>query len=162
MVQAQMPAPDAAESATRFRDALQKLEKALATPAIEGELAEWGRAVQEAWDEAAACIRASVDVAHRKQMKEIAETDPEMFKRVEEIDKEDNEIRRLLHNFDNDVPRVTRALPIAEKDPAARVNEEQAKLVNEGLAFVSRVRKQDVVVQTWLLEAFNRERGAGD
>jgi hypothetical protein len=154
--------PDATENGIRLRNALQSLEKALATPAIEGELAEWGRAVQDAWSEAAACIRASVDVAHRKQMKDIAETDPEMFKRIEEIGTEDNEIRRLLHKLDNDVPRVIRALPIAEKDPAARVNEEQEKLVNEGLAFVSRVRKQDVVVQTWLVEAFNRERGTGD
>ena len=138
------------------------LEKALDTPAIEGELAEWGRALQKPWDEAAQCIRASIDVAHRMQTKEIAEADPGMFQRIDEINAEDDEIRRILHNLDNDIPRMIRAFPLAERDPAARVNEEQERLVKEALAFVTRVRKQEVVVQTWLMEAFDRERGGGD
>ena len=162
MTQTTSPSTGAAEHDDPLRDALQAFEKTLATPVVEGEMAEWGRAMQQAWEEAAKCIRASVDVAHRKQMKEIAEADPEMYKRVEQIDAEDREIRRLLDNQASDIPRVIRNLPIAERDPAALVNEELESLVNDGLAFVSRVRKQEVVVQTWLLEAFNRERGDGD
>ncbi len=162
MAQTKSPSPGAAANESPLRDALQAVEKALATPIVEGEMAEWGRAIQQAWDEAAKCIRAAVDVAHRKQMKEIAEADPEMFKRIEQIDAEDREIRRLLDNLASDIPHVIRNLPLAERDPAALVNEELESLVNDGLAFVSRVRKQEVVVQTWLLEAFNRERGNGD
>jgi hypothetical protein len=36
------------------------------------------------------------------------------------------------------------------------------KLVDTSVALVTRVRKQDVALQTWFAEAFNRERGGGD
>jgi hypothetical protein len=35
-------------------------------------------------------------------------------------------------------------------------------LIDEGLTFIARVRKQATAIQTWFVEAFNRDRGAVD
>jgi hypothetical protein len=36
------------------------------------------------------------------------------------------------------------------------------KLVDQGMALVTQIRKQEVAIQTWFIEAFNRDRGSVD
>lgn len=153
---------DVHEFDAKLRAALEALEMALATPLVEGELSEWSRHLQNVWNEAAALVRLQIDVIHTKQFEEIGKADPEMFKRIEEMEREDEAIRGQLATLTKSVEFLNRRLPVAEGDPTAPVNDEQNRVVNDGLAFVTRVRKQEVVVTTWLLEAFRRERGIAD
>ena len=144
------------------RDALEAFETALATPLVEGEMAEWSRLVQHTWSRVAALVRFQLDVVHRKQFKEIAETDPEMFKRVEELESEDVEIRAQLDNLAVAISHVSWAPQAAERTPAATVSDVQQRIIDAGIAFVVQVRKQEVAINTWFQEAFNRDRGVGD
>ncbi len=57
--------------------------------------------------------------------------------------------------------RASLRAPEVEPDEGQANNHVQA-LIDEAMAFIMRARKQEVAVQTWYVEAFNRERGGGD
>lgn len=145
-----------------LRTALEALETALATPLVEGELSDWSRQVEASWESVHPLVRHQLDVEHKKQFEEIAKADPEMYKRIEQMECEDGAIRDQIDRLSGNILHMQRRLPVAEGDPTAPINDEQTNLVNEGLCFVTQVRKQQVVVTTWLLEAFRRERGVAD
>ena len=64
---------------------------------------------------------------------------------------------KLHHTVQRMAEHVPKLAP--DEDKAVR---HTAKLVDGGVALVARVRKQEVAVQTWYSEAFNRDRGAVD
>jgi hypothetical protein len=74
---------------------------------------------------------------------------------------EDAAIEKDRKTFDQAVSRIATHVPKLEPDEE-KAQQHVKKLVDEGMAFVARVRKQEVAIQTWFVEAFNRDRGAGD
>jgi hypothetical protein len=42
------------------------------------------------------------------------------------------------------------------------VIEQQQALLEEGLRFVTHVRKQETAIRSWIQEAFQRDTGSGD
>src|SRR5262245_42044583 len=86
------PTIDPAQSGTELNDALTKLETALLTPVVSGELESWARTVQEAADGLSACLPTYLKNVLHAQYAEIARTDPELLPRVEQLIAEDRNV----------------------------------------------------------------------
>jgi hypothetical protein len=148
-------------SESELKSALAALETCLSTPILSGELAGWVGEVQKAWEVASAEIRDNVNNLHPTQYEEMAEEDQELLPQIEQLKAEDEAIEADRERIGQMVERDAQHVPKLEPDEA-KAQKHVQNLIDDGLAFVQRVRKQEVAVSTWLVEAFNRDRGTGD
>lgn len=144
-----------------FKSALDAFETSLATPIVSGELSDWLEATQNTWAEAASQITDRIEKQHPPQFEAIGKQDMELLPTVERLQAEDTAIASDLAAYHHGISRY------AEQIPKLEPNEEKAqhyikKLIDEGIALIVRVRKQEVAIQTWYIEAFNRDRGPVD
>jgi hypothetical protein len=144
-----------------LKASLDAVETSLATPVVSGELAEWLDTVQKTWAEASAQIHFQVTQAHARQYEQISKADPELLPRVEQLQAEDQAIEQQRNQLSQSVRRTAQHAPKLEPDEEKALQHIR-KLVDDGAALIARVRKQEVAIQTWFVEAFNRDRGAGD
>jgi hypothetical protein len=150
-----------AVSENALKNALTAFETSLATPVISGELANWLRGVQAAWTDASEQVHFSVKHAHPRQFEEIGSADPELLPQTEQLQAEDAAIEEERERFSTALKRSAEHIPKLEPDEG-KAQQHTKKLVDEGLALITRVRKQEVAIGTWFVEAFNRDRGGGD
>jgi hypothetical protein len=144
-----------------LKTALSAFETSLATPVVSGELAEWLDAVKQSWADLSAQTHYRAQHEHPRQFEQISKEDPELLPRVEQLQAEDEAIELDRATLSQTVSRTTAHAPKLEPDEEKALHHTK-RLVDEGTAFVARVRKQEVAIQTWFVEAFNRDRGAGD
>src|SRR5262245_37399550 len=76
---------------------LAKLERAIYVPMVAGEVTEWLGAVSRAAKKVAETTCEYFRVVHTDVFEQIAEHDPEQNARVQELDREDDEICASLH-----------------------------------------------------------------
>jgi hypothetical protein len=150
------PTADAA-----LKAALDTFERSLISPIISGDMVGWFEEVEESWREAASQIHFQTKHLHPRRYEEIAQQDSELLPRIDLLKAEDGAIEAEREKFNQGVSRLAEHIPKLEPD------EEKAQkytntLSDEGVAFIARIRKQAVAVQTWYIEAFNRDRGAVD
>jgi hypothetical protein len=141
-----------------LKAALSAVETNLVTPVVSGDMTERLESLKTSWVTATEQVQQHFK-QHAAQFEEIGSADPELLPRVEQLESEDVAIEKDRHAFDQAVARM------AEHGPKLEPDEEKAqqhlkKLVDQGMAFITRVRKQEVAIQTWFVEAFNRDRGA--
>jgi len=146
---------------SELRTALTAFETSVATPVVSGELGDWADTVRKAWSEASAQIDRQIRELHPRQYEEISNADAALFQQIELLKAEDSAIEQDRDRLDRAVKRVADHVPKLEPDEA-KAEPHVESLVEDAMAFVGRVRKQEVAVQTWFMEAFNRERGGGD
>jgi uncharacterized protein (UPF0335 family) len=144
-----------------LREALAAFETSITTPVISGELFDWIEKVERSWTEVSQQIDEQLKELHPKQFDEIAEADAALLRQVELMRAEDECIADEQASLNQTVARMREHLPKFEPDEA-KAQPHIEKIQAVGVAFVARVRKQEVAVQTWFAEAFNRERGGGD
>jgi hypothetical protein len=144
-----------------LKTALTAFETSLSTPIVSGELASWVGEVAKAWKTASATIHDCMTVVHPRQYEEMAEEDLELLPQIERLKAEDEAIERERERIGNMVERDAQHVPKLEPDEA-KAQKHVQNLIDEGLAFVMRARKQEVALETWLVEAFNRDRGTAD
>jgi hypothetical protein len=144
-----------------LKAALASFETSLATPVVSGELADWLDTLKKSWAVASANIHRAAERGHAAELEQIGSADPELLPRVEQLQAEDKAIEQARHTFDQAMTRITTHAPKLEPDEE-KAQQHVRKLVDEGMALVTRVRKQEVAIQTWFVEAFNRDRGAVD
>jgi hypothetical protein len=147
--------------ALQLKTALDSFEVACLRPIISGELQSWVNHLKEEWDRANKQLELHTKHLHPRQYEEITKQDPELFARVDQLRAEDVVIDTERARVDQSIARLAEHLPKLEPD------EEKAKVrastfVDDATAFLARVRKQVVAVQTWYVEAFDRDRGAVD
>lgn len=140
---------------------LEAWETALDTPVVSGELQAWMEQVQSAWQDVASKVEQHAGELHPRQLKQIADQDPELIPQVEKLKAEDEEIQKDRESLER------RLSTLAEHAPDFEPNEEKIKqhveaLAKHGISFVNRVRKQEVALDTWFMEAFQRDRGVAD
>ncbi len=152
---------NSADAEAAFKSSLDEFERALLHPLISGELSTWVQDIQHDWSEAASHIHYQLKHQHPRQYEEIAQQDPELLSRIDLLKAEDAAIEEHREKISQAVARVAEHVPKLEPDEA-KAEKHTKPLVDDGMAFVARVRKQVVAVQTWYIEAFNRDRGAGD
>jgi len=150
-----------ANQESELKAALDVLETSIATPIVPGALATWLADVQHAWAEAAAQVHFHVKHLHPRQFEEIAQQDPELLPRIELLKAEDAAIEEERGKLSERVVRMVEHAPQLEPD------EEKAQrhlkgMIDDVSALILRVRKQTVALQTWYMEAFNRDGGAVD
>jgi uncharacterized coiled-coil DUF342 family protein len=155
------PKPAANNSHDDLKAVLTEFETSLLTPTISGELASWLEEVQKTWEEASAQIHFHVKHLHPRQYDEISKQDPELLPRIDQLRAEDEVIEQQRAQLAQSIGRVGQHALKMEPD------EEKAQkhikvIVDVGTAFLIQVRKQEVAVQTWYVEAFNRDGGAVD
>jgi hypothetical protein len=150
-----------ANTETALRDALTAFESSVTTPIVSGELSDWVEKVKKSWSTVSAQITEQLHHIHPQQFQEISEADAALFRQVELLKAEDEAIEQYRGKLDQTMARMAEHLPKMEPDEAKAQPHVQS-LMDQSVALVARVRKQEVVVQTWFSEAFNRERGGGD
>jgi hypothetical protein len=152
---------EAANSTCDLNDALAKLETALLTPVVSGELESWARAVQEATETLAQRLPSYLKSVLHPEYAEIARSDPELLSRVEQLIAEDQNVVLEQDAFRSRVNEFARRAAQIKKDEA-QVTGERTKLEQEGLALVLRIKRQRTAADTWLAEAHYRDRGPVD
>jgi hypothetical protein len=149
------------ETERDLKDALDAFETALMTPVVSGELAVWGDQVRDAWATLTPIVERQVSRLHPKQYEEMTRQDPELFTHVDNLKAEDAAIRDEQQKLAQLIDRLANLAPLVEPDER-KFNDLQAHLRKDGIAFVARVRTQQVALETWYLEAFHRDRGYVD
>ena len=144
-----------------LKAALATFETSLLTPTVSGELAAWFEEVQKSWEEASAQIHFHVKHLHPRQYDEISKQDPELLPRIEKLQVEDDAIEQQRAHLSQLIGRVGQHAPKLEPDEE-KAQKHVRTIVDAGTAFLIQVRKQNVAVQTWYVEAFSRDRGAVD
>jgi hypothetical protein len=141
--------------------ALANFETSLVTPIVSGELSAWVEELEKTWREASSQIHYHVKHLHPRQYEEISKQDPELLPRVELLKAEDDAIEQQREQIASAIKRVVQHAPKLEPDEE-KAQKHTKTIVDDGTAFLARVRKQEVGLQTWYVEAFNRDRGAVD
>jgi adenylyl- and sulfurtransferase ThiI len=144
-----------------LHDALEAFEASLATPVVSGELAVWSDLVRAAWNSLLPLVFKQATELNPKLYDEITNQDPELFAQIDKLKAEDAALTECCLGLNQTVERVAKLAPLIEPDER-KFSEQITKLQKEGAEFVIRVRKQQVAVQTWYQEAFNRDRGVAD
>ncbi len=151
----------AQQLASELNDALAKLETALLSPAVSGELESWVRNVQEMSRDLAARLPAYLKSVLHPQYAQIAKDDAELLSRVEQLIAEDQNVLVEQEDFRRRVSDFAKQASQIKKDEAQIANE-RAKLEQEGIDLVLRIKRQRAAADTWLGEANYRDRGTGD
>lgn len=137
------------------------LEIALLTPIVSGDLTDWLEKLCEAWRGVSAGFHDELFRERTQLYDAIATQDPELLPRVEQLRSEDVAIAQECALLSRTMERLCGNASMLEpvEDPAQQFTQ---KVIDQGLALVTRVRRQNVAVQTWYNEAFNRDRGTVD
>jgi hypothetical protein len=144
-----------------LRIVLADFETALETPIISGDLAAWIDELQQAWEEASAQVHYHVKHLHPRQFDEMAKQDSELLPRIDLLKGEDKAIETQREQISHAIRRVAEHAPRLEPDEE-KAQQHTKTLIDDAMAFLARVRKQEVAVQTWYVEAFDRDSGAVD
>jgi hypothetical protein len=151
----------AAAADAELKSALEAFEVSLDTPVVSGELADWLDQVGLAWSKLSGQLRQLIERTHADQFAQIEEQDVELLPKVEQLKAEDTAILEECDALGQMVARTTTHAPKLEPDEE-KAQHHTNTLIDAGIALVTRVRKQEVAMQTWYVEAFNRDRGSVD
>jgi hypothetical protein len=146
---------------SELRAALTSFETSVTTPIVSGELDTWLETVMKSWTKTSAHIQHQTQHAHPRQYEEISKADPALLPRVEQLRAEDQAIEADRETLNKTLSRIGQRASKLEPDEA-KAQPQIERVTEEAVALVARVRKQEVAVETWFGEAFNRERGGGD
>ncbi len=142
-------------------DPLRRLETALDTPPVPGELRTWASTLHKTFDETARDILQQIDTVHQDQFHEIEEQNTELLARVEHLREADRDNRDHCQSLAKRFAELE-AHAIRAGADEKQVMDEQQKLLDDGLRFVIDVRRQEAAIRTWLEEAFARDTGLAD
>lgn len=144
-----------------FHGVLEHLEVAAGTPMVPGEMENWLQEVDGALAKLQSSFEEQLRESHAPQLRSIKREDSEMFRHVEELQQEDAAITESIATLQARAgvlkPMVQRIEP-DEKRAELAITE----LGEQALQLVSRIRKQETALRTWLQEAFTRDRGVVD
>jgi hypothetical protein len=155
------PKAEKNSSHDELKSVLTEFETSLLRPTVSGELTSWLEEVQKSWDKASAQIHYHVKHLHPRQYDEIAQQDPELLPRIDQLRAEDQVIEQQREQLSQAIGRVGQHVPKMEPDEE-KAQKHTKTIVDAGTAFLTQVRKQELAVQTWYVEAFNRDGGAVD
>jgi hypothetical protein len=149
------------ETEHELKTSLERFEDCLVAPVMAGELLSWIDEARQAWAAAATHVREHVRELHPRQYKQISKADPELLPRTEKLQAEDYEIEEDCEEFTRSIHRFSEHAPKFEPDEEKMAVHTKA-LVDGGIEFVTRVRKQEAAVHAWFVEAFTRDCGVAD
>lgn len=145
----------------QFRDALERFENCAGAPLIEGEMPQWLESVADATAHLKPRLEQQLGEVHRAELAQMRREDQEMFRHVEELQADDQRLAESFRAIQERLPVLQQLAERVEPDEqrAGRAVEEFA---DSALQLVMQIRKQETAYQTWLMEAFTRDRGVVD
>jgi hypothetical protein len=155
------PPSDAAHLAAELNEALARLETALLTPLVSGELGSWARTAQEAMETLSQRLPSYLKSVLHPEFAEIAKSDPELLSKIEQLIADDQNVVLEQDAFRSRLSDFVKRTAEVQKDEA-RLAAERTRLEQEGIALILRIKRQRVAADTWLAEATYRDRGSVD
>jgi len=137
---------------------LSKLETALLSPVVAGELSNWTRTVQETAATLAVELASYLRTVSHVQYAAIAETDPEMSVQVEALIRNDQQLLEQLASFHEELHALAEAAAHIKKNEGKLVEQRQ-RVEGKGIALILSIKKQQAAATTWFAEAHFRDRG---
>lgn len=142
-------------------ETVAKLETTLETPVIPGELRSWTKEVQDALVEVKPWLKKAIEKQHPEKLGTISREDPELMRRVTQLEEQDGALLEQFQEMENAIEALRShaekvGIDEAKLDPQARA------CTDQGLALVLAIRKQEVAIETWEMEALTRDRGVAD
>jgi hypothetical protein len=145
---------------TEFQDTLVEFEACVETPFVPGELPGWVSSAQAALERFIPTFDRQLK-KHQSDFEQIREQDQELHQRVATMQADDAALRELSRDIAQQLERLRTAAGLVEPDEAL-LRDTMHALVDDAIAFIVQIRKQEQAVRTWLMEAFNRDRGTVD
>jgi len=142
-------------------ESLAKLETALLTPVVSGELNAWMHSVREATVELGSHLREYIEGVLHAQYAQISKTDEELLSHVEQMIEEDKNLLCEYDGFLAEFDKLAARASSAERDEL-KVADHRRHIESRGIALIVRIRKQRTAAATWLSEAVYRDRGPVD
>lgn len=150
-----------ARACVNLEQKLKRLATSLQTPVVPGELESWVGTVRDAANLAAEALQHQIASVHPSEFAQIVKEDPELFRQVEQMKDADRDSSARMNSFRARIGQLAKEAPRGEPNEL-KLKEQLAEVIDQGLALVLHVQKQEIARRTWLQEAFNRERGVGD
>lgn len=142
-------------------ETLNRLESALLSPVVAGELRNWIANVQQAAATFTMDWTRYLHTVLHTQYAEIAKNDPEMSNTIEKLVATDRELLEQLTRFHENVSNLAaRAAQVQWNE--GKLADERRKLEEVGIALIVQIKKQRLSAETWLSEALYRDRGVKD
>jgi hypothetical protein len=140
---------------------LAEVESCLESVVVPGELLAWANELLQACEAEGSALRREISKAHAENLAKLSAANSDQSQHAAQLEAEDAEILRRFDEFESKVRRLQEraALAGARED---NLEEGIRSIVEDGLALVIRVRKQERALSTWLSEAFQRDTGVGD
>ena len=144
----------------QLMDVLGALERCLETPIVPGELELWLDEARSATQQAEALLEFELNQRHPEILADIEQQDAELSPRVDQLRAGDCISRDLLRELQNRLSRLSRTPGLTPDE--RRGDDEVAAVIETGLRFIIHARTQEVSLETWLAESFERDRGTVD
>lgn len=139
-------------------EAIEKLHRQLELPYVSGELSSWTDGIIELLGSTKECIRKSIEDDHPCSYKTIMKNDLELAQRVEDMRAEDAQLLCKLDDLTREAENLDKMVDEAHL-AESQFKPKRDRLVEDGVAFIVRLRKQRAAINTWLGEAFSRDNG---
>jgi hypothetical protein len=148
-------------STHEFWQVLERFESRLLSPVIPGELDSWLLELADAAELVGALMWRHVETERDAEYGQMARQDPELLPKVEQMKDGDDDCLTRLEALLDKIAAYQRRAPRCEPDEAVMCRH-LGSLVEEGLAWVLQAKRQEKSRETWLMQAFIRDRGEGD
>lgn len=146
---------------TGLEGALRRLETALETPVIAGEMPDWCEAVQHELVSMEQELHRAVREKHVAILAEIMEFDPEQGPRVERLKQVDGELLDRADKLKGRFQKLSNATEMVEPDEL-RVVDHVEQFIQVGLQLIIDIRRHEIGIATWHSESLKRDRGVVD
>lgn len=143
-----------------LKAAVDKLETALLTPVLAGELTTWITQVQDCTDDLEEVLRPCLERLH-SDFTEIAKADNELLFRVEQMVEGEKSLLKMYDEFRRNLHLLATRAPKVFSDEA-KVADERLKVEQQGTKLLTEFKRLQTAASTWLQEAVYRDRGPVD
>ena len=144
-----------------LEETMAKLERALFAPVVAGELKDWLDNVEEAARTFATDWTRHLHTTAHAEYREIARNDAEMLPTVTKMIESDQQLLHDLATFQDELHSLAKqAEEVGWQE--GKLAGRQKKLEELGTLLITRIKKQQLAAETWLHEAFYRDRGTKD
>lgn len=96
-----------------------------------------------------------------QKLKQIAQADPGLLRRVADMQNQDRQSLTMEVNLRKELDSLQAKAKVLEPNES-RLDEKLQWFIDAGLDFIIHVRKQQTAIDTWLMEAIERDRGTVD
>ena len=144
-----------------LNETLTKLEAALLTPSIAGEMGNWAREVKQAAATLATDWTREQNCVLHPQYEQIAQTDPEMLSQVQQMTEVDKTLSDELIYFHQQLHQLEEATAHVDWQESKLATQQQ-RVESAGLQLLLHMKKHQATAGSMLTEAVYRDRGVKD